>query len=234
MVSINKVTSDLVKINNNEKALWAKLGLHWNRKSIILCPYYSADYVLFAQKVMHSFDNSVLVVVGEIKSHTIFNWEKTLRNEYSSNTKIGLNSYDQKVRHIANITDTDLNCLIQMASIVVLPEGQGLNSLCENIITKSLLKAKVLITDISHCKKFQFLSSFNSILIETGHWSTWQSKIEDLLRYREDAEDFGFMAKCHTRDLLNQYIPEPMIHAKALHRMCRWVTTPTLDQFDFN
>lgn len=234
MISVNRVTPDQIRINNNERALWAKLGLQWRQKSIILCPYYSADYVLFAQEVMSSLDNSVLVVVGEIKSHTISHWKKAFRNQNSTHTGIGLSSYDQKVRHIANISDIDLNCLIQMASLIVLPEGQGLNTLCENLITKSLLKAKVLISDISHCKKLEILSTSNSILIETGLWASWKSKIEDMLRYREDAEDFGFMAKCHTRNLLNQDMPESTLQSSALNRVGRWVTALNLDQIGYN
>ena len=189
------------KLSVQQRFLLARLGLSNRRRRIFLCPFYGANYIEFATKVISQIPDALLVVVSDIREgqHRRFG----ANGAFWSGTRVGHQSYDKYVRHISDINTRDLDALIDLSTMIVLPEGVSEPNLQSYVSRAALLKAKVVVSAKMHMKSVSILSTQNSVIIASGQSSSWSARINDILAHPEDMEDFGFRAKCLTRELID-------------------------------
>lgn len=194
-----KSSSHTLSVQN--RFLLAKLGLSNPQRRIFLCPFYGANYVEFATEVISQIPNAILVVVSDIREGQYKRF--AANGAFWSGTQVGHQAYDRYVRHINDITTRDLDALIDLSTMIVLPEGDSEPDLQSYISRVALLKSKVVVSAKVHTKSVSILSTQNSVVIASGQSSSWSARINDILAHPEDMEDFGFRAKCLTRELLD-------------------------------
>lgn len=179
--------------------LLRQLGID-SPQHILITHIRPANYFKFAQKILSHLPETTLIVIGNYKEVGIFKWftKKIKKKKY---IRIGDHTYDQKIRHISELHDLDIEHLVNLCKIVIFPGDDLIEGIEKKFLQLCFRHAKPILACQSHKYRDAHLCNYTAQFIPTesdDHWVAW---IQHLIQHPMEAQERGQLAKYYIEGL---------------------------------